>query len=215
MRAVVIGDRVVGKGVSGDPMKNTAHISLALAATAFTLVGAFFVQPPPAAARAGGEDLELTSSSFDQNRFAATGELLCGLTFADVADIIDHYGFTPNMTALADALSTPFDCGAYGQLCSQISEVDASEFVCATWDDMQRLAPAGTVIVNIRERLSEAGMTSCEPTPLQCAQACGAFNPVIYCTGVRINGGACIPAPDCGTPRASQIDFEIFDFLHE
>jgi hypothetical protein len=196
-------------------MKNTAHISLALTATAFTLLGAFLIQPPPAAARAGGQELSPSSSSLDDNRFAATGELLCGLSFGDVADIIDHYGFNPDMPALADALSTPFDCGAYGPLCSQISETVANEFVCATWDDMQRLAPAGTVIVNIRERLSEIGMTACEPTPLQCAQFCGPFNPVIYCTGFRVNGGPCIPAPDCGTPPATEIDFEIFDFLNE
>src|SRR5262245_60395221 len=101
-------------------MKNTAHISLALA------VGAFFVQPPPAAAG---------SPSLEQDRFAATGNLLCGLTLADVADIVDYYDFDPDMQTLADALATPFDCSAYGELCSEIEPADAQQVVRGAWND--------------------------------------------------------------------------------
>jgi hypothetical protein len=215
MRTVVISDRVVGKGVSGDPMKNTAHISLALTATAFTLVGAFFVKPPPAAARAGGEDLELTSSSsFDQNRFAATENLLCGLTFADVADIIDHYGFTPDMPALADALSTPFDCGAYGQLCEHVSEVDANTAVCTVWDDLRTLKPVAQIAIDIRDRFDEV-FQECQPSNAVCQGLCGPDNTVLLCDGYRFNGGPCMPIVACEEPPPLVNEFELFPFLHQ
>lgn len=186
-------------------MNRTAIIASTL--TVCTLVGALFVQPPQAAARSSSPDTAAPMP--DLRPLAANGNLLCGLSLGDVADIIDYYNFTPDMQALAAALSTPFDCEAYGELCTELDLADAYQFVCGTWNDMKMATPLPNLIDNIRVRLDEFGIGTCEPTPQNCAAACQG-QPVIYCTGMRFNG-RCYPTPNCGGDFDGGTGFPIFD----
>jgi hypothetical protein len=180
-------------------MNRTVYMSLALAATTCTLVSAFFVQPPQAAARTS------TSPDFGLRPIAASGNLLCGLSLGDVADIIDYYDFNPDMQALADALSTPFDCEAYGELCAEVDPADAYEFVCGTWDDMRMATPLPNLLDGIHVRLDELGIGTCRPTDQNCAIYCNGAG-FITCTGWSFNGH-CYPSPECADGSG---DFPIF-----
>ena len=73
---------------------------------------------------------------------AQAGDLLCGLSEADVQDVIDHYNMAGTVQDYTPYLAVPFDCGVYGDLCEDLGAARAEQFVCARWEDgLAHLAP--------------------------------------------------------------------------
>ena len=180
-------------------MKRTICISLAVAATALTLVGAFVLQPPPALASAPVEVEAAPPIAAD------SGDLLCNLSTSDVSDIINHYDLDPpSMPAVADALATPFDCDAYGDLCSVLTNNQAHAYACGAWTDMKAHYAPGLVLSRARDRLFDWGQ-SCTPDPEDCQDICGSKE-VLRCSGV-LKGGACWAIAMCDFDIPVMIEF--------
>ncbi|MCH9686003.1 MAG: hypothetical protein K0V04_31500 [Deltaproteobacteria bacterium] len=123
---------------------------------------------------------------------------LCGLTSSDASDIINHYGFEDaEMNAISDALATPFDCDAYGDLCDALGETDAHNYACGVWGDLEAHVVPATVISVAVDRIQSWG-DPCEPSELVCANVCSPRD-VWSCVGFLL-GGTCVATPTCGSP---------------
>ncbi|PRQ09975.1 hypothetical protein [Enhygromyxa salina] len=164
-------------------MNRTIIISLALAATAFALLGPVPVERTAAAQQPSSTVVPLAQ---EQAPTPAMSAGLCGLTSSDVADIVDYYALDPDMPAVADALSTPFDCDAYGDLCSALTTNQAHAYACGAWTDMKAELSIAQVNNRAVGRLQQWG-TSCTPDYEVCEDICGSAN-VISCSGVWFKG---------------------------
>jgi hypothetical protein len=162
-------------------MKRTILVSLALAATTSALVGAFVIQPPPARA---------SSQLTEPAPTPATGDLLCNLSVGDVADIVDYYGLEPDPQVLAAALATPFDCDAYGELCTVLDTQTAHAFACGAWLDLKAHVAVADVNLNAIDRLYEwTEADECDGDQDFCIDHCGSPGNVLLCSGIDTPSG--------------------------
>lgn len=116
---------------------------------------------------------------------AASGGV-CGLTAAQVADIIGHYELEPDGPAMSAALEAPFNCEAYGQLCQVAgSPQKAHNYACDVWLNMEAHVPLVEVQSAAVITVNEWG--PCEPEWPDCEDICGS-RPVASCSGVAFNG---------------------------
>ncbi|MEX1366433.1 MAG: hypothetical protein AB1Z98_25135 [Nannocystaceae bacterium] len=125
---------------------------------------------------------------------ASTMAGLCGLTAANVAEIVDHYDLDPDMGAVAQSLSTPFDCGSYGELCNGLTTIEARNYACSVWHDLDDGRPMTAVINRAVDRLHNH-LGTCTPDFETCEEICDPYE-VISCSGVLWNG-ACLELAAC------------------
>lgn len=73
---------------------------------------------------------------------------LCGLTQADVDDVIDYYNMTTSYQAVSPYIAAPFNCSLYGDLCEDMGAARAQAWVCNRWADLLDHVYPSTVAVN-------------------------------------------------------------------
>jgi hypothetical protein len=125
---------------------------------------------------------------------AQAADLLCGLSQGDVADIIDHYDLAPNMAAFAAALEVPFDCEAYGGLCSALGVDHAHGYACGVWLRLEAHDPFVEIAESAIERLGMWG-TPCPANEAVCEEMCDPYA-VTECSGL-VYHGSCHQIPQC------------------
>ena len=110
---------------------------------------------------------------------------LCGMTQSKVLGIRDHYGLELDFAVVAGALQTPFNCGAYGELCDVMSSpADARDYACGVWNALDQQRPAADIIVTAYDHILD-GVT-CTPDEAVCADTCSVMG-VLSCDGVYVN----------------------------
>ncbi len=124
---------------------------------------------------------------------------LCGITQQEVASIVAHYELEPDMAGVADALATPFDCSAYGNLCGVLDVPDAHAYVCGVWSNLQQHEAESLVVQEANDHLVQAAET-CSGDMAVCEQNCDSIPPgggaVLSCSGVRMNN-KCFSIASC------------------
>lgn len=135
---------------------------------------------------------------------AALAGGLCGITQADLDDIVEHYDLQPDMEGVQDMLATPFDCGAYGQLCGAITPQQAHQYACQVWTQLESHTSMATVEFEAHATLNEWS-NLCPPDPEKCEDICDPWG-VEHCQGIVV-GNQCKQLALCDHPR-----FNLFGF---
>lgn len=201
-------------------MKRTILIQLAVAAIALAVVAPVLAaQDNPETdgivdviVRAHAELFEQSAAHpTEQDPVPMISNGLCSLTQSDISDIINHYDLSPNMTALIAAVQTPFNCGAYGQLCSTLTPTQAHVYACSTWNNLKQHKPILDVHTAANSILSQWAL-NCEvtdATELFCEEACDPHD-VFHCNSIKVNG-ECKPLAIC--TDIAELDIRFFEFL--
>lgn len=126
---------------------------------------------------------------------------LCGMTQSKVLGIRDHYGLELDLSVVAGALQTPFNCEAYGDLCDLLSTADARDYACGVWNALDQRLPVADILGTAYDHLQDGD--SCTPDPKVCADQCFASG-VASCHGHYANN-LCHPIALCNTGWIGQL----------
>ncbi len=152
----------------------------------FAVTLTFLIASASAAALAvlpGAADASPSGTSSAQPASMQAG--LCGMTQTKVLGIRDHYDLDLDLSVVADALQTPFNCSAHGDLCDLLNPVDARNYVCGVWNALDQRRPMADIIQTSHEALVEGD--KCTPDAAACADACFATG-VSSCNGLYYLG---------------------------
>lgn len=120
---------------------------------------------------------------------------LCGMTQEKVLGIEQYYDLDLDLPTIANALETPFDCGAYGRLCDFFSPPEAQTYVCKVWEALDNRLPAGVIIQKAHQHVATGG--SCDPDADLCEDACETKGGVLSCEGVYSEQLGCLTTVQC------------------
>lgn len=169
-------------------------IQVAIVATALAVVGpALAAEGPTVHSSPLRASTQLTAlGSLDEVAATSRAEPaamltgLCGLTPSDVVDIVDYYDLDPHMPTVANALSTPFQCAEYGDLCSALPVADARNYACGVWQGLKAHQPVESLASVAINKLETWG-TECTPNQDVCEEICDEWS-VLECSGVYHSG---------------------------
>ena len=130
------------------------------------------------------------------------------MTQAKVLGIRDHYNLQFNVSEVAQTLQTPFNCGAYGELCDMVSAGDARDYACGVWHALDDRHTVSEVVGDAFHYLEDVG-DSCSVESHWCEEICGVRD-VLSCSGVLVQG-QCLPLAVCDFQTLSHI--QGFGFL--
>lgn len=129
------------------------------------------------------------------------------MTPSKVLGIRDHYGLELDLSVVAGALQTPFNCGAYGDLCDFFSPNDARDYACGVWNALDQRRPVADIVVTAYDHILDG--ETCVPNQAVCADTCFARG-VASCDGVFVDD-VCQSLAVCGIPQLD--DVRAFEFL--
>ena len=155
-------------------------IQLAIVTTALAVVGFASPRSSPSSAPEAAAPSEPTP-------VAAQAAGLCGITQNDLADIVEHYDLVPSGPVFQAALQAPFDCSAYGELCSDIGAENAHTYVCGVWTALENHQALAQIRATAVDWLSTWAL-ECPTDEGVCEEFCDPF-PVKQCAGVWLGGG--------------------------
>jgi len=161
-------------------------IQLAIVSTALAVIAPALAAPRATTVAAPAPETTAASASAPTPAAAQTAGL-CGLTQADVAGIVDHYDLEPNWAGFAAALQVPFNCAAYGDLCSAVGAAAAETYACGVWNGLEARASLEAIQHGAVTWLGNNG-TACTPNQAVCEDICDGMGGVKTCTGILVNG---------------------------
>jgi len=107
-----------------------------------------------------------------------------GITPGELNGIVAHYGLDPDMEGVGEMLSTPFDCGAYGELCSALPTAKAKTYACGVWQALESHVSIATV-QDLAIDYLDTHANACEADYDTCDAMCHPKD-VLQCHGVKI-----------------------------
>jgi hypothetical protein len=168
-------------------------IQLAVVSTALAVIAPAVAAPRATPVRTSAP-LPKAAPATESTPAAAQTEGLCGLTQADVVDIVDHYDLAPKWWAYAEALEVPLNCDAYGELCSAVGPAATETYACGVWLGLE----AHVSLAEIRESANQwidDNTTECTPNEAVCEDVCEEM-PILDCFGIMF-GGHCRTIAAC------------------
>jgi hypothetical protein len=78
----------------------------------------------------------------------ASAAYVCGLTSTQISTALTYYSSSIPLAMALDTLEAPFECANFGDLCSEVGQDRAEEFVCDRWYDAVAQKSAAVIQAN-------------------------------------------------------------------